>query len=390
MGYFVSEDGKDLVKDVRNFCENEMKEQVYEAEKLSYSEATAAEGDEIIKGILNGLNEMGLNILAIPEECGGPGLNRIDRAALVEEVAKYDAGVAITLMANELALDSLEVAGSPEQKQHCYDIIADGGYGCFCLTEPNAGCDVSNASTTAVKDGDDYIINGTKCFITNGPIADFFVVYAITNKEVPAAKGGYTAFLIDKGTPGLSVGSVENKMGIRHSHTSDVVLEDVRVPSSAILGEVGKGFQIAMKTLDIARVWCAIIAVGIAQRAIDESVEYVKQRVQFGKPLAKNEVIQFKIADMQMKTEAARQMCAYALNLMDRGESYSVAAAEAKCLSGDAAMDCALEAVQIHGGYGYSREYPVEKLVRDAKIYQIFEGTNEIQRLVIGKTTIGR
>ncbi len=390
MGYFVTEDGKDLVKDVRQFCENEMKEQVYEAEKLSYSEATEAEADKMIKGILEGLNEMGLNILALPEEHGGPGLCRIDRAALVEEVAKYDAGVAITLMANELALDSLEVAGNPEQKARCYELIANGGYGCFCLTEPNAGCDVSNASTTAVKDGDDYILNGTKCFITNAPIADFFVVYAITNKEVPAAKGGYTAFLIEKGTPGLSVGSIENKMGIRHSHTSDVVLEDVRVPSSAILGEVGKGFQIAMQTLDIARVWCAIIAVGIAQRAIDESAAYVKQRVQFGKPLAKNEVIQFKIADMQMKTESARQMCAYALNLMDRGESFSVAAAEAKCLSGDAAMACALEAVQIHGGYGYSREYPVEKLMRDAKIYQIFEGTNEIQRLVIGRSTIGR
>lgn len=390
MGYFVTEDGKDLVKDVRQFCENEMKEQVYEAEKLSYSEATEAEADKMIKGILEGLNEMGLNILALPEDHGGPGLCRIDRAALVEEVAKYDAGVAITLMANELALDSLEVAGNPEQKARCYELIANGGYGCFCLTEPNAGCDVSNASTTAVKDGDDYILNGTKCFITNAPIADFFVVYAITNKEVPAAKGGYTAFLIEKGTPGLSVGSIENKMGIRHSHTSDVVLEDVRVPSSAILGEVGKGFQIAMQTLDIARVWCAIIAVGIAQRAIDESAAYVKQRVQFGKPLSKNEVIQFKIADMQMKTESARQMCAYALNLMDRGESFSVAAAEAKCLSGDAAMACALEAVQIHGGYGYSREYPVEKLMRDAKIYQIFEGTNEIQRLVIGRSTIGR
>ena len=388
MGYFLTEDGKDLVKDLRNFCENEMKEQVYEAEKAGYAKDAAE--IEIVHSRLEGLQEMGLNTLAVPEEYGGPGLNRIDRAALIEEISRYDAGIGITLEGNDLALDSVEIAGTKEQKERCYDIILNGGYGCFCLTEPNAGCDVSNAKTTAVKDGDTYVLNGSKCFITNAPFAEFFVVYAITDKTVPAAKGGYTAFLIEKGTPGLSIGSVEDKMGIRNSHTSDVVLEDCRVPESAVLGEVGQGFQIAMKTLDVARVWCGIVALGVAQRAIDESVEYVKQRVQFGKPLAKNEVIQFKIADMQMKTEAARQVCVYALNLMEQGEPFSVAAAEAKCLAGDAAMAVTTEAVQIHGGYGYSREYPVEKLMRDAKIFQIFEGTNEIQRLVVGRAAIGK
>ena len=179
-------------------------------------------------------------------------------------------------------------------------------------------------------------------------------------------------------------------MGIRHSHTSEVIFQDMRVSKDQILGQMGKGFPTAMKTLDIARIWCAIVGLGVAQRAIDESVAYAKERVQFGKPIAKNEVIQFKIADMAMRCEAARQMCVYALNLMDAGEPYSVAAAEAKCLAGDAAMANALEAVQIHGGYGYSREYPVEKLMRDAKIYQIFEGTNEIQRLVIAGNTIGK
>lgn len=388
MGYFLSDDGKDLVRDLRDFCENEMREQVYEAEKAGY--AGDGQEEETIRGILDGLIEYGMSSLAVPEDKGGPGLSRHDRAALVEEVAKYDAGIAMTFMANELALDSVEVAGTEEQKDRCYEILSKGGFGCFCLTEPNAGCDVSNASTTAVKDGDFFVLNGSKCFITNGPIADFFVVYAITDKTVPPAKGGYTAFLIEKGTPGISAGSVENKMGIRHSHTSDVVLEDCRVPASAVLGKVGQGFQIAMKTLDIARVWCGVCAIGVAQRAIDESAAYVKTRVQFGKPLAKNEVIQFKLADMAMKTDAARQMCAYAIDLIDRGEPFSVAAAEAKCLAGDAAMAVSTEAVQIHGGYGYSREYPVEKLMRDAKIFQIFEGTNEIQRLVVGRSVIGK
>ncbi|MBR3297266.1 MAG: acyl-CoA dehydrogenase family protein [Firmicutes bacterium] len=388
MAFFISEDAKDLLKDLHTFCENEMRSQVYEAEKAGFKGDPA--GEEIIQGIMDGLQEMGIGTLPVPEEKGGPGLSKMDRAALMEEIAKYDAGITAAFMVNEVALDSVEIAGTEEQKDRCYDILLNGGYGCFCLTEPNAGCDVSGAVTTAVKDGDEYVLNGTKCFITNGPIGDFYVIYAVTDKSVPVAKGGYTAFLIEKGTPGLSVGSVEDKMGIRHSHTSDIVLEDCRVPASAVLGEVGQGFQIAMKTLDISRTWIGIASLGIAQRAIDESVSYLKQRVQFGKPLAKNEVLQFKIADMQMKTEAARQVCAYALSLMDRGEPYSVASAEAKCLASDAAMYCSTEAVQIHGGYGYSREYPVEKLMRDAKIHQIFEGTNEIQRLVIGKATIGK
>jgi len=364
MAYFISDDCRDLLKDLHTFCENEMRSQVYEAEKAGYRGDPA--GEEIVQGIMDGLQEMGIGTLPVPEEKGGPGLSRMDRAALMEEIAKYDAGIVASFMVNEVALDSVEIAGSEEQKDRCYDILLNGGYGCFCLTEPNAGCDVANASTTAVKDGDFYVLNGTKCFITNGPIGDFYVIYAITDKSVPAAKGGYTAFLIEKGTPGLSVGAVEDKMGIRHSHTSDIVL------------------------LDISRTWIGIAAIGIAQRAVDESVSYLKQRVQFGKPLAKNEVLQFKIADMEMKTEAARQVCAYALNLMDRGEPYSTASAEAKCLASDAAMYCATEAVQIHGGYGYSREYPVEKLMRDAKIHQIFEGTNEIQRLVVGRSVIGK
>ena len=303
-------------------------------------------------------------------------------------MAKADAGFATSFMTNGLSLHPIEFGGTKEQLKSVYDVILKGGFGAFCLTEPNAGCDVSNGSTTAVKDGDDYIINGTKCFITNGPVADFFTVFAKTDKSAGAK--GMSAFLIFKGTPGLSIGSHENKMGIRLSQTSDVILEDVRVPASAMLGKEGDGFKIAMKTLDIARTWCGIVAVGLAQRAIDEAASYVRTRVQFGKPLGRNEVIQFKLADMQMATEAARQLCAYSLTLMDRGEDYTVASATAKCKAGDAAMYCTTEAVQILGGYGFSRDYPVEKLMRDAKIFQLFEGTNEIQRLVVGRSVVGK
>jgi alkylation response protein AidB-like acyl-CoA dehydrogenase len=378
MAYLISDEGKDLLKDVREFCNNEVKEQSKEFDLSG----------EWPQAIYDMAAEMQLGTLDVPEEFGGPGLSRIDHAAILEEMAKADAGFATSFMTNGLSLHPIEFGGTKEQLKSVYDVILKGGFGAFCLTEPNAGCDVANGSTTAVKDGDDYIINGTKCFITNGPVADFFTVFAKTDKSAGAK--GMSAFLIFKGTPGLSIGSHENKMGIRLSQTSDVILEDVRVPASAMLGKEGDGFKIAMKTLDIARTWCGIVAVGLAQRAIDEAAAYVRTRVQFGKPLGRNEVIQFKLADMQMATEAARQLCAYSLTLMDRGEDYTTASATAKCKAGDAAMYCTTEAVQILGGYGFSRDYPVEKLMRDAKIFQLFEGTNEIQRLVVGRSVVGK
>ena len=378
MAYLISDEGKDLLKDVREFCNNEVKEQSKEFDLSG----------EWPQAIYDMAAEMQLGTLDVPEEFGGPGLSRIDHAAILEEMAKADAGFATSFMTNGLSLHPIEFGGTKEQLKSVYDVILKGGFGAFCLTEPNAGCDVSNGSTTAVKDGDDYIINGTKCFITNGPVADFFTVFAKTDKSAGAK--GMSAFLIFKGTPGLSIGSHENKMGSRLSQTSDVILEDVRVPASAMLGKEGDGFKIAMKTLDIARTWCGIVAVGLAQRAIDEAAAYARTRVQFGKPLGRNEVIQFKLADMQMATEAARQLCAYSLTLMDRGEDYTTASATAKCKAGDAAMYCTTEAVQILGGYGFSRDYPVEKLMRDAKIFQLFEGTNEIQRLVVGRSVIGK
>ena len=219
-------------------------------------------------------------------------------------------------------------------------------------------------------------------------MADFFVVTAMTAKD--QGTKGISAFLVYKGTPGLSVGNHENKMGIRCSTTSDVLLEDVRIPAENRLGEEGTGFITAMKTLDLARTWCAAIGVGVAQRCIDEAVAYSKQRVQFGKPISKNQAIQFKIADMEIRTEASRQLIAHSIRLADMGLPFSKESAAAKCFTGDSVMQTAIDAVQILGGYGYSREYPVEKLMRDAKIFQIFEGTNEIQRMVVGRAVIGK
>lgn len=199
-----------------------------------------------------------------------------------------------------------------------------------------------------------------------------------------------SAFLVYKGTPGLSVGRHENKMGVRCSTTSDLVLDNVRIPVENRLGEEGTGFATAMKTLDLARTWCAVIGVGLAQRCIDEAAAYSKQRVQFGKPICRHQAIEFKLADMEIRTEASRQLCAHAITLADMGMPFSKESAAAKCFAGDSVVQTALDAVQILGGYGYSREYPVEKLLRDAKIFQIFEGTNEIQRMVVGRAVIGK
>ena len=378
MAYIISEDAQELLKDVHEFCENEVKEQAREYD------ITGEWPREIYEKAI----EMQLHMMDVPEEYGGLGLDHMDQAAIVEEIAKADAGVAVTLNGNGLALKPVLIAGTEEQKRKCSDIIVNGGWGAFALTEPNAGCDAAAGKTTAVREGDEYVLNGRKCFITNASVADFFVVTAMTDKT----KGtkGMSAFLVYKGTPGLSVGNHENKMGVRCSTTSDLLLEDVRIPAQNRLGEEGTGFITAMKTLDLARTWCAVIAVGVAQRCIDEAVAYTKQRVQFGRPIAKLQGIQFKIADMEIRTEASRQLIAHAIRLADMGRPFSKESAEAKCFSGDSVMQTAIDAVQILGGYGYSREYPVEKLMRDAKIFQIFEGTNEIQRVVISRDVIGK
>lgn len=378
MAYIISEEAKDLLEDVKEFCENEVKEQCKEYDVSG----------EWPKEIYDKAIEMQLHSLEVPEEYGGPGLDRVSVAALIEQMAIADAGFATTISASGLGMKPVLIAGSEELKKKACNLIVYGGFGAFCLTEPMAGSDAGAGKTTAVKDGDSYVLNGRKCFITNGAVASFYCVTAMTDKS--QGTKGISMFFVEAGTPGLSTGNHENKMGIRTSNTCDVVFEDCRIPAENLIGQEGKGFKIAMQTLDQARTWMGCVATGIAQRGINEAIAYGKERIQFGKPIIKNQALQFKIADMEIKTETARQMVAHALTKMDMGLPYAKESAIAKCYASDIAMEVSSEAIQMFGGYGYSREYPVEKLLRDAKIFQIFEGTNEIQRIVIANNVIGR
>ena len=275
-----------------------------------------------------------------------------------------------------------EVLGEDIAQRRLY-VCREGGaiWGAFALTEPEAGSDVASGKTTAKLVGDEYIINGRKCFITNAGVADIFVVFATVDRSL--GHKGLTAFIVKADTPGITTGHEENKMGIRGSNTCDVVFEDVHVPAENMLGKVGQGFKIAMDTLDLARPFVGSMAVGIAQRSMEEAIAYAKLRKTFGKPIIANQAIQFKLADMDIKIETARNSVIGCLNNYYAGLPYAREAAIAKCYAADISVECALESIQILGGYGYSREYPVEKLLRDAKIFQIFEGTNEVQRIVV-------
>lgn len=324
--------------------------------------------------------DVGFHLLELPEKYGGIGLNNEDYAIVKEEMSAYDAGFGTTFGASDLAVKVVLQNGTEEQKQYFTEFVAPGKLAAFCLTEPQAGSDAAAVRTTAVKDGDSYILNGTKCFITNGGIADIFVVIAVTDKS----KGvkGLSAFLVER-SMGVKSGKEEDKMGIRLSNTTDVIFEDVRVPAKNLLGEEGKGFIAAMKTLTLGRIAAAAGATGISAHAVQLATQYAKERRTFGKPIASNQAISFMLADMKIAEETSRQMTLYAARLADAGQNPQMAASIAKTYASDCAMRVATDAVQIFGGYGYSREYPVEKLMRDAKIFQIYEGTNQIQRMVI-------
>lgn len=332
--------------------------------------------------LLHILKSSGLTQTSVPKEYGGAGLDLLTVALIMEEIAKGCSGVATVCAANALASYPVLFAGSDDQKKELFDCLNQGGMACFALTEPGAGSDAGAVSCKAKKVEGGYILNGTKCFITNAPIADKFVVFANT-KEGGGIRG-LTIFLIDAKTPGVSIGKEEDKMGIRASATAEIIFDDCFVPESARVGKEGRGFLIAMQTLQASRPVVAAISVGIAEAAIEAAVAYSHQRKQFGAKIASFEMVQQMIADMVMKTEAAKVLtyraCVAQMNKEKKAAMYS---AMSKCLASDTAMEVTTTAVQVMGGNGYSRENPVEKYMRDAKIMQIYEGTNQIQRLVI-------
>ncbi len=332
-------------------------------------------------------HKLGLLNITLDAEYGGGGLGWLESCIIGEEFSAACAGIATSANANELALTPIELAASAEQKQKFIPPIArDGGYAAFCVTEPGAGSDVAAMQTRAIKKGAEYILNGTKHFITNGTVAQQLTVFAMTDPE--KKHRGMSLLVVPADSPGITRRHMGEKMGQRASDTAEIVFEDVHVPAANLLGKEGEGFRVAMETFDRTRVGIGAAGVGVARAALQASLKFAKERQQFGKPIADFQAIQFMLADMSIKIETARLAVYYAAWLTDQKLPYSNASAIAKCYGADVAMQVTTDAVQIHGGYGYYADYKVEKYMRDAKLLQIYEGTNQIQRVVIAKALL--
>ncbi|MDP8227308.1 MAG: acyl-CoA dehydrogenase family protein [Candidatus Celaenobacter polaris] len=373
MEYFLTEEQQEIKALARQLAEEKMK-----PVREKYDEEGIFPWD-----IVKQMAQTDLFRVLLPEKYEGFGGKVMDLVILMEELSRVDGGIALALGGTGLGMYPILLSGNEEQKQKYLPPIADGAkLAAFALTEANAGSDASGIQTTAVKDGDHYILNGTKQWITNGGEADIYTVFVLTNKSKGAR--GASAFIVEKGTEGFSFGKKENKMGIRASCTRELIFEDVKVPAENLIGREGTGFMTAMKTLDKSRPMVASQALGIAQGAMEEAVKYSRERHQFGNPISSFQGIQFMLADMAMKVEAARALIYATARMIDSGENkFSKESAMCKTFASDIAMEVTTDAVQVLGGYGYMKEYPVEKMMRDAKITQIYEGTNQIQRLVI-------
>ena len=375
MKFTLTEEHEMIRKMVRDFALNEVA-------------PTAAERDEeerFDREIFDKMAELGLMGIPWPEQYGGIGSDYLAYCIAVEELSRVCASTGVTLSAHtSLAGWPLYKFGTEEQKQQYLRPLAQGEkIGAYGLTEPGSGSDAGGMRTTAKLVGDEYIINGSKIFITNGGVADIYIVFALTDPE--SKQRGTSAFIVEKDFPGFSIGKKEQKLGIRSSPTTELIFEDCRVPKANLLGQEGEGFKIAMQTLDGGRNGIAAQAVGIAQGALDAAIDYAKERVQFGKPIAAQQGIGFKLAEMATSVEAARLLTYQAAWLESEGLPYGKESAMSKLFAGDAAMKVTTEAVQVFGGYGYTKDYPVERFMRDAKITQIYEGTQEIQKLVISR-----
>ncbi|SHJ98688.1 butyryl-CoA dehydrogenase [Anaerobranca californiensis DSM 14826] len=373
MNFSFSKEHQMLQTMYREFAEKEVKPLAHHVD----------EAEEFPVETVKKLARYGFLGIPFPKEYGGQGGDNLAYAMAVEELSKVCATTGVIVSAHtSLCANPIFMFGTEEQKQKYLVPLAKGEkLGAFGLTEPNAGTDAGNQQTTAVLDGDNYILNGSKIFITNAGYADIYIIMAMTDKS--AGVKGISAFIVEADTPGFTIGKKEAKLGIRGSATCELIFENCLIPKENLLGKEGQGFKIAMKTLDGGRIGIGAQALGIAQGALDETVKYVKERKQFGKPLSFFQNTQFQLADMHTKVEAARLLVYKAAFYKDNGLPYNKEAAMAKLYAAETAMEVTVKAVQLHGGYGYTREYPVERMMRDAKITEIYEGTSEVQRMVI-------
>ena len=375
MDFGLSEEQQLLQKTVREYAMAELAPHAREWD----------EKQEFPPEVFDALGEMGLLGVVFPAEYGGAGLSTLDYAIVMEELARAEAGVALSVAAHHsLSAGHIFLAGSEEQKRRFLTPLAKGEkIGCWGLTENSAGSDAGGTKTTAVRDGAEWVLNGSKQFITNGGLADIAVVMAVTDRS--KSKKGISAFVVERGTKGFRSGKKEDKLGVRSSDTSELVFEDCRIPAENLLGQEGHGFIDTLRILDRGRIGIAAFSIGIAQAALEASIQYAKGRRQFGHAIADFEGIQFKISDMATHVAAARLLAWRAADLRDRGQEHTVPSSMAKLFASEMAVQVALDAVQIHGGYGYIKDYPVERHLRDAKLGTIGEGTSEVQRLVIAR-----
>lgn len=379
MDFSLNAEQEMLKKSVRDFAENVLSPGVVDRDEKEYYDPNT----------FKAMVDLGLTGIPFEESWGGTGMGVVAYAVAVEEISRVDPSAGDTLSTHvSLGSYPIEMFGNDwQKKKYLIPLVMGEKQGGFALTEANAGSDALGMTTKAVVDGNDWILNGRKIFITNGGVADIYILFARTGEKELKSKA-FSAFIVEKGTPGFSFGKYEKKMGLRGTQNCDLVFEDCRIPKDNLLGEIGEGFKIAMQTLDGGRIGIAAQATGIAQGAYEKAVEYAKTRVQFGKPIAKLQAVAFKLADMALKIDASRLLTQRAAWKKENGLPYSVDAAMAKLKASETANWVTSQAVQIHGGYGYTREYPVERMMRDAKITELYEGTSEIQRVVISNSII--
>ena len=378
MSFSMTDQQKEMAELARKFAENEVK---------PYSQQMDEEM-KFIPGLVQKMADIGFMGINVPEEYGGSGMDDVTKSLVIAEIAKVDASLAELLAVHTLVSDIILRNGHEEQKKTYLTKACTGAVGAFALTEPGAGSDAAAATTKAIADGDAYVINGVKCFISNmGPEeGDYVVLIALTDPEKKTR--GMSAIIVDRGTPGFSLGKTENKMGLRAAPVSELIFNNCRVPRAQLLGQEGRGFMIAMAGLDGGRIGMAAQAVGIAQGAIEAAVEYTGQRIQFGKPINANQGIQWYLADMATTTEAALLMTINAARIRDEGGNCGCEASMAKYFASENAVKVCDRALQLHGGYGYMKDYPIERMYRDARIIPLYEGTSEIQKMVISRTVI--